>query len=427
MTSEKRLLIKIVIKFLLFVSIIFTSISSYANESTQEVGAASAWSNCTAIGPNGSCNVNTDALVTVKYGVEGKSLYYVASGISSGLPCNDFLGDPVFGTQKGCWFTKENILQVPTTGYGLCSTEGEACISKYANPRWVRYGVGNRWFYSIIGGLTQSGSPVKRMCTNAEFGSGFDPAFGQHKVCQIGPIATFANIEKGFTDCATDGGICSTGTTEAVLARYGATQSGVSAYTYRVIRNGKIGCNASNTGFNQDPWPLVRKTCSIKPLYYPVNDTVGRWVAKVRCGGPQCSTSYDMTYGTTHTGTTATTEEWGVTVTASIEKSFKVGAKVSSSVAVSYARSSTFQDAVTHSADQTISVTCDKQGVENHRWLYQFETNTVTSCLQSGHCTGKTLTQDYWCAINPPADYKGPQCLLHLCADELCTKCRDGS
>jgi hypothetical protein len=113
-------------------------------------------------------------------------------------------------------------------------------------------------------------------------------------------------------------------------------------------------------------------------------------------------------------------------VATSVESGFEVegaSATVSLSVSESYAHSEAFTDALTESADQWFTATCDPSGSAQKRAIYQFRTDTDETCLESGTCSGSTQTAEYVCALDAPADYAGPECVPGYCGDALCTVC----
>jgi len=153
--------------------------------------------------------------------------------------------------------------------------------------------------------------------------------------------------------------------------------------------------------------------------------TIGAWTQVASCNG-KCTIAETVTYGTEHSQSTTTTDEWSQTVTTSMESGFEiegVGAKVSTSVASGFAHSSSFQDALSTSVSKSITVDCGEKSDDVQKLLYQFSTHTDRDCLNTGNCSGSTFTLDTVCVTDPAHGYTGPQCAPNACADKTCSVC----
>ncbi|XXF81194.1 hypothetical protein P2318_15945 [Myxococcaceae bacterium GXIMD 01537] len=374
-------------------------------------GAAHAanWTNCGSEG--GNCSIPTGARAVIRYGSASNGFFYSgASGLTS-VPCTNFSGDPAWGQGKSCAYSTDLSLLNAGTYYTVAN-EGQT-FNVGATPVWVRYGAGGRWYETV-----QSG-PVT--CSNAFFN--FDPNENSTKVCQVGDAVNMATTT--WTDCAAEDSTCalgSSGEIHGVLLRYGLNGN----WTYRITDVDNIACR--NDRFNKDPSYDQKKLCQYAPLRRQAL-TFGKWELKVACNG--CYNSqYTVQWGTERSSEQMQSQEWSTTVTTSLEEGFEidgVSAKISYSVAQGYARSSSFTTSLSRTYGQSMSVTCGTgTGQENIR-LYQFRTSTTAECLLAGTCSGETFTTETFCAVNPPANYQGPQCLLSQCntsVNAFCTTCR---
>lgn len=368
------------------------------------------WVNCAQEGKD--CVPNTNGLVTTRYGVGSDFTYFITKGVAK-IPCKNFWGDPSRGNNKACAYLTENLFAVPDDStFSTVADEGQSFHTNQTGLFWVRYGKNNTWAYTLIEG---GGEDLK--CDNGYFG--FDPLRGTTKVCQLGGAYTVSGGD--MAECATENRTCELNVGNPVLAKYGTNRR----FDFRFVHNGENEIPCNNNYFGVDPIH-ENKRCyyqSIKPVAV---ETVGKWTEVISCEGKDCPITHQIAVGTERSNSWTTTEEWGVTVTTSMEAGFAiegVGAKVSSSIAESYSRSFAFTSALSHAVTETYTAQCDPSGKYDRRALYQFSTNTDESCLQNGTCDGSTFTAQYICVGDAPAGYLGPACVPGYCANELCTVC----
>ncbi|GAA6179830.1 hypothetical protein NBRC116594_12680 [Shimia sp. NS0008-38b] len=385
----------------------FSALSPQMNASSSPI-----WVQC--VNEGSDCKPGTSSLVTTRYGTEGTYYFYVTENVEK-IPCkNSVNGDPKQGSDKSCQYTVENVLGAPdsTASWNKAATEGESFTYAPTGDHWVRYGTKGHYVYAII----QGGNIQSMPCSNSYFG--IDP-IKENKSCDVGPEYTQGS--EGFTECAKEGQSCQPNAATTLLIRYG-TKDG---WDTRFYRSGDGSFPCSNTFFGYDPIHKD-KSCLFEEITPTSVITEGEWKQVGSCSGNACDNlSKSITYGTSKTSQWSTTSEWGVTVTESMEAGFGikgVGVKVTASVAASFSQSLGFQEALTTSQSETLSATCDLSG-STTGLMYQFLTGTVSSCVESGHCTGDTLTADYACIANPPNNYPGPQCVPGYCSDELCLQC----
>lgn len=422
--------------------------ASYAQPKVSELDPL--WTECGgAAGQYENCIVPTNTIVTVRFGINGNYVFYTTQGVES-VPCNGFLGDPAPYIDKKCAYTTADILGLSKVAWGGITSEGSIKQVTWG-PTWVRFGTEGHYYFTLIGGGDQT-KPEILDCSLGAISNNFDPYPGRTKSCQWALPDSVRPFPDAFKDlnaqtkkgmgCATEGAKCNGMAGSPVLVRYGAINKqgwnfpgAMSKYTYRMMRleSGIFPCNNSWMGFNTDPWAGQSKMCQFSLMDAPgaAAETFGSWIKIIGCDGPGCPISQNITVGTTKTNTWATTEQWSHTVTVSAEKSIKMptgDAKVSASVANSFAHSKTFTDALAMSKTETTSVSCNPVGESvKSRALYQFKTDTSAPCIISGTCTGETKTAEYFCASNPDASYSGPRCLPGFCdldKDPLCKVCR---
>jgi hypothetical protein len=385
----------------------FNALEPLLNETSSQV-----WVQC--VNEGSDCTPGTSALVTTRYGVDGSYFFYFTENVEK-VPCkNSVNGDPKQGSDKTCQYTTENVFGLPGSGatWTKASDEGDTFTHSASGYFWMRYGTGGHYVYSLLEG----GNVQKVECSNDYFG--IDP-IKEDKACYVGPA--YAQGIDGFSECAKEDQTCLPNASTTIIARYG-TQEGWDTRFYR-SSDGSYPC--SNTFFGYDPIK-ADKSCYFQEIKPVSVATEGQWQEVGSCSGNSCaSLTKSITFGTSKTSQWSTSTQWGVTVTESMEVSFEilgVGAKVTPSVATSFSDSLGFQEALTTSQSETLTATCDLAG-STTGLMYQFRTDTQSTCVEDGTCTGNTLTADYACIGDPPVGYSGPQCVPGYCADALCTVC----
>jgi len=338
--------------------------------------------------------------VVVRYGAPNENFYFGADGATS-VPCGPLNADPASGQAKTCSFTTD--LSLPTA-YSPCAYEGGTC-DVGPDPVWVRYGATGAWYESVQSGIV-----------NCNTGSlGVDPASGQAKRCEVGTPLRLNSA--GFKLEATGGSAFTLPPSmNPVLLRYGTGGS----WVYQLTDARSFTC--SNATFNQDPAPGQAKQCEYSVLPGAIS-LAPKW-AKV--GSYNQTFTFTEEVGQTYSYSQTDTQEWSNTITVGMETGFDLegtSTKVSSSVASTYAHSQSFQQDVSNTVLTSVSVQCGGDGLSVPVTLYQFIVSGAASCLGAGTCSGDTRTRDFWCAVNPPPGYAGPQCMPGHCANALCTQC----
>lgn len=380
-------------------------VTQYASVQSQQ------WVNCAKEGKD--CEPGTSDLVITRYGISEDFTFFITKGLEK-VPCKNFWGDPSRGTDKECAYIRENLFGVPPDEtFAKVADEGKDFSNPNGEYRWVRYGTGGKWAYTLIGGSNSQ----KIACTNDYFG--FDPVKGSDKVCQMGDAYTLGYGD--VIECATEDRECQMNVGDVVMVRYGAEDR----YDIRFVHHTGNAFPCENNFFGVDPIHTGKRCYyqAQKPL--SVN-TVGRWEKVISCDGKNCPISHEISVGTTKTNSWTTTQQWGITVTESMEAGLTIlgtGVKASASISQSYAASFAFTSALSKSVTQNYTATCDPSGEYSSRALWQFSTGTGETCLESGTCDGATFTAEYLCVGDAPADYVGPACIPGYCADELCTVC----
>ncbi len=370
------------------------------------------WVQCVDEGSD--CKPGTADLITTRYGADGTYFFYITENVEK-VPCkNSVNGDPSQGTDKSCQYTTDNVLDAPdsSASWTKAADEGDKFTHSQIGYYWIRYGTDGHYVYSMIEG--DSSQTVE--CSNNYFG--IDPIH-EDKACYVGPEYTKGTT--GFAECAKEGQTCQPNASTTILLRYG-TDDGWDTRFYRSA-DGSYPC--SNTFFGYDPIH-EDKACYFQEIKPTSVATEGVWQQVGSCSGDSCaSLTKSITFGTSKTSQWSTTTQWGITVTESMQAGFSirgVGASVTASVAASFSESIGFQDALTTSQSETLTATCDLSQ-SSTGLMYQFRTDTASTCVEDGTCTGNTLTSDYACIADPPPGYAGPQCVPGYCADSLCTQC----
>ena len=446
-----------------FIGIVSASILTLAAFSAEKAEAQTAspenkWVGCEAISTGGSqprfeCNVPTDAIVTMRYGVSGNYIFFTTSGIETVSCDTKFLGDPAPFQTKTCEYTTEDFFgigKIGDSGWGGIAPQGKFQAVNWG-PSWLRYGIDGRYYYTVISGPgPQTGLPAEVLdCSLGAISNGFDPYPGKDKQCQWqttpsltanGPVPAAMNELRADTAsdtyCANGGSVCNFGTGSPVLVRYGAFDkdgfgfNGVSKFTYRfMVRTSaeNFPCNQNWDGFNVDPWAGKKKNCQVAALSIPSQtvQSTGRWVEVGSCRGATCELGIEYRVGSSTTDEWSSKKEWATTVEASFMKkgSFFFGeGEVTTTISSTLAKSTSISRALERNITKVSRAGCNRGSIDSKIALWQFQISTTAQCLEYGNCSGITLDQSYICASDTPVNYK-PLCLPTLCEDELCTKC----
>ncbi|MEM9556560.1 MAG: hypothetical protein AAGC60_20040 [Acidobacteriota bacterium] len=209
---------------------------------------AQSWTQC-AVEHSSACAAPSGAHITMRYGEQGNYLYSEATNLSS-IPCsNAQLGDPLYGIAKRC---ELQVTAPPVGPFTHCANEHQQCNPGGGdNPRWVRYGAGDRWYYSIESNAF--------WCDNGHHN--YDPIYGVVKSCQVGPPVI--DVPNGaavpWIHCAqAGGGTCAVpNASKKAWIRYGFDDR----WTYRRFSGTSLACNLGS--FGVDPFPYQLKVCEI--------------------------------------------------------------------------------------------------------------------------------------------------------------------
>lgn len=395
-------------------ALIALPVQADTTQQSEEQTEETSWVNCADEGKH--CYPDSDGVITMRYGEGDNYTYILAQGLDR-ISCNNFWGNPSDGQNKKCAYTTANLLKVaPEGSYIEVAKEGATFnLPDTGKMHWIRYGSSNSWMYTVMSGDGEQ----TVACTNDYFN--YNPLNGTDKVCQYSSSAYYTLSEDNtLTECATEGQNCTPQVGDVVLMRYGTDNQ----FDWRFLHSADSIYECNNETFGPNPVHETKR-CYWMAVAPSATSTFGVWSKIQSCQGQGCSISEQLSIGTSRTNTWSTTAEWTSTVTESMEESFEVlgaGGKVSEQVSMSFALSENFQTALSQSVTNTFTATCNPDKHAKNRVLFQFQTNTTESCLETGKCTGATDTQDYACISNPPAGYGGPQCVPGYCRedDPLC-------
>lgn len=411
----------------LLAMVMFTPTISYADESTLTSAstastASTTWISCAKKGSskNSKCKFSsgdTD-MVTMRYGEDGNYFFISTSGLTS-LKCGNWYGNPDDGgnTTNECWYRTDNIFLIPTDDdkWEDCTLDDDKMCTiddDVTTIIWVRYGGDGNYIYS----MAQGGNSFKCNKNNTFL---INPNSGGDNTCQItteGP-----DTLNDFVTVANEKSTLDFGSTSNILLRFGADNS----WTYRIASLDSIKCKSDI--FNVNPDSSANEYCQAADIFYATT-TSGSWTQIAGCEGDCSDLSSSLTYGTTYTDTTTSSDTWGLTVTASMEAGIELDGEsvtASDSISVAYSETDSFQESLASTEAVTTTATCPGGRKILELQLWQFSTDTTQNCLYTTTCSGTTDTQDYACVSNPPSGYAGPQCLPGYCAsdDLLCQSC----
>jgi hypothetical protein len=327
------------------------------------------------------------------------------------------MGDPYYGHAKTCSYTTTNVLQVPDDSlFNIQSpqnTPQNVIDGNVNNLIWARYGVGEKWTYTLVNTNTE-------LVCDLQF-YGMDPAPGQDKFCQYAPAIAFAT-QTAPRECAAQNGVCSDVGYGAILASFVGvapvkTQNINSGQANRIVSTstGNFTCNAPF--FGPDPAIGTLKTCYYQVIGAAAAVTTGEWYEVDSCDGSGCALSQNLTISTTKTDSTTSTSSWSETVTISMSAGFDIEGeqeKVTGSSATQFAGSSAFTSALAATKSISTSVTCQNtnspETPQTSLTMYQFGTKTDATCVMDPSCSGTTQTSSHACVSNAPPGYTGPAC-----------------
>lgn len=197
---------------------------------------------------------------SVRYGT---STSYVVKTVTNHIHCTD----SAFGVMhnnlpKDCRYI---TMPVPSEAkWRSCAFEGQTCvISNNPMPiaKLVRYGANNAYVYQVV-------SALNIICNDQTFGS--DPIPSAVKECLFIDQPTVGGTI--WTQCAVEGGQCSSGSNSARTVAFGYAPA--AAFNYKTLTSSfPTACTAA--AFSGDPYPGMAKTCYVAPSEWT---TTGGWL-----------------------------------------------------------------------------------------------------------------------------------------------------
>jgi hypothetical protein len=212
----------------------------------------------------GTCTV--PGTKSVRYGT---STSFVVKTVTNSIPCTDAaFGVLLNKLPKDCRYI---TMPVPSEAkWTSCAIEDQTCVVNNGptpTPKLVRYGANNAYVYQVV-------SSLNIICSDQAFGS--DPIPSAVKECLFIDLPTVGGTI--WTQCAIEGGQCSSGSNGARTVAYGYAPA--AAFNYKTLTSSfPIACTAAV--FSGDPYPSAAKTCYVAPSEW----TTGGWLLCANDGG----------------------------------------------------------------------------------------------------------------------------------------------
>jgi CEL-III C-terminal len=252
--------------------------------------------------------------------------------------------------------------------------------------------------------------------------AGADPNEDVVKECHVGNTV-FAKADYEWTDCAMEPNECDLGRTGEISGALVryGTVTPAGDEHYTYRVMTAPSIKCDSVVLGEDPINSEAKRCAYVAM--PVGQTTGRWLDTKASGKSGSIKKMTLSYGAEHS-TSTTTAGWSEAIEASLASGMLLGEeRLTSEIVAEYAKSISFMAAKGTPYGETFDVTCEAPMGSELR-LYQFETTTQSLCLETGECSASVTTRDTICVVDPPSDYSGPRCLPTDCADDICSKCK---